>query len=259
MTTTSLSSRSGTLTRALAELAEIQFRLGDWGAAHASMSESLRAARSSALNDEMARALSGLAVIEAAWGRSDACRTHAGQAIALSQCLGRSSAEATAGRALGLLELGLGHTAAAIERLEATAHACEEHPCTRGDAVRCMLELAEALLLHGDSPGARCALARAESRRRPGCWGLLSATARSRAMLAADDDFEQLFRRALACDAAVQQPFERARTELCFGERLLGARRRREARAHLRAALRTFTELDARPWIDRTRRGLAAT
>ena len=65
--------------------------------------------------------------------------------------------------------------------------------------------------------------------------------------------------RALACDAAVQQPFERARTELCFGERLLGARRRREARAHLRAALRTFTELDARPWIDRTRRGLAAT
>jgi Bacterial regulatory proteins, luxR family len=35
---------------------------------------------------------------------------------------------------------------------------------------------------------------------------------------------------------AVPTPFERARTELCFGEWLRRARRRSEARAHLRAA-----------------------
>ena len=78
-------------------------------------------------------------------------------------------------------------------------------------------------------------------------------------MLAAEDAFQTLFCRALAWKAGEHQPFERARTELCFGERLLGARRRREARVRLCAALDTFEALDARPWADRTRRELVAT
>src|SRR5207253_7417217 len=54
-------------------------------------------------------------------------------------------------------------------------------------------------------------------------------------------------------------PFERARTELCFGERLRRARRRREARVPLRAALATFERLGAHPWAARARAELRAT
>jgi DNA-binding NarL/FixJ family response regulator len=53
-------------------------------------------------------------------------------------------------------------------------------------------------------------------------------------------------------------PFERARTELCLGERRRRAGRRVDARVPLRAALSTFEELGARPWADRARAELRA-
>ena len=54
-------------------------------------------------------------------------------------------------------------------------------------------------------------------------------------------------------------PFERARTELCFGERLRRARRRREAREQLRSAAATFERLAAEPWAARAATELRAT
>ena len=54
-------------------------------------------------------------------------------------------------------------------------------------------------------------------------------------------------------------PFERARTELCYGERLRRARRRAEARGQLHAALETFERLGAQPWANRARNELRAT
>ena len=54
-------------------------------------------------------------------------------------------------------------------------------------------------------------------------------------------------------------PFELARTELCYGERLRRARRRADARPHLDLALRTFTELGALSWAASAQRELAAT
>jgi DNA-binding NarL/FixJ family response regulator len=53
--------------------------------------------------------------------------------------------------------------------------------------------------------------------------------------------------------------FERARTELLFGERLRRARRRVEARRQLRSALRTFERLGAAPWANRAMTELTAT
>ncbi|GFJ87415.1 hypothetical protein [Phytohabitans rumicis] len=55
------------------------------------------------------------------------------------------------------------------------------------------------------------------------------------------------------------RPFERARTELLFGEWLRRARRRAEARTHLHAALQVFDRTGARPWAVRARMELAAT
>jgi DNA-binding NarL/FixJ family response regulator len=54
-------------------------------------------------------------------------------------------------------------------------------------------------------------------------------------------------------------PFERARTQLCYGERLRRLRRRADARRHLHEALETFTRLGAQPWAERTRSELRAT
>ncbi|MFW6723724.1 ATP-binding protein [Streptomyces sp. MAR4 CNY-716] len=52
--------------------------------------------------------------------------------------------------------------------------------------------------------------------------------------------------------------FERARTELLFGEHLRRERRRTEARTHLRTALQLFDALAAAPWSDRARAELRA-
>lgn len=230
---------TGALVRALCELAELEFRLGEWTRAYASMGASLRTARACGLRHESARALTGLAQIDAARGRSADCVSHAGEAIRLS--LG-GRAEALANHAIGFLEFGMGRTAAAIEWLE---------PCS--------LDLAEACLLQGDTAGARHALERVERHQGRDCWAVTSALARVRAMLASDEASDALFHSALAWAARGQHPFEQARTELRFGERLRSGRRPREARAHLRAALAAFVALEARPWADRARRELAAT
>ena len=83
-------------------------------------------------------------------------------------------------------------------------------------------------------------------------WAL-TVVARCRGLLAPDDQLD---------DAFAQQaptPFERARTDLCYGERLRRARRRTDAREPLRAALDTFERLGARGWAERAAKELAAT
>ena len=53
-------------------------------------------------------------------------------------------------------------------------------------------------------------------------------------------------------------PFDRARTELCYGERLRRARRRVDAREQLGRASATFHALGATIWAQRAERELAA-
>ena len=54
-------------------------------------------------------------------------------------------------------------------------------------------------------------------------------------------------------------PFERARTQLLYGEWLRRQRRRIDARRPLRAALATFEQHSAAPWADRARGELRAS
>jgi DNA-binding CsgD family transcriptional regulator len=80
-----------------------------------------------------------------------------------------------------------------------------------------------------------------------------------RALLADDAESERLFQAALHMHAQAARPFERARTELAFGEFLRRARRPREAREHLRAALDEFEALGAELWAERARVELRAS
>ena len=66
-------------------------------------------------------------------------------------------------------------------------------------------------------------------------WALARA-ARAEGFVAADDAFAAAFEQALRRHEATPDTFERARSELAYGERLRRARRRGDARAHLRAA-----------------------
>jgi DNA-binding CsgD family transcriptional regulator len=81
---------------------------------------------------------------------------------------------------------------------------------------------------------------------------------RCRGLMAADDDVDELFRTAYAFHDRVPNPWARARTALCYGERLRRAGRRGEARQQLRAAFDAFTRADAGVWADRARDELRA-
>ena len=61
------------------------------------------------------------------------------------------------------------------------------------------------------------------------------------------------FERALRLHEQTPDAFEKARTQLAYGERLRRARNRVLAREQLRDALEAFERLDARPWAERAR------
>ena len=74
---------------------------------------------------------------------------------------------------------------------------------------------------------------------------------RCRGLLSDNEEIDQHFRAALEWHERAPDPFERARTQLCYGERLRRMGRRNDARAALRSALSTFDELAAGPWANR--------
>ncbi|MFB9965558.1 helix-turn-helix transcriptional regulator [Sinosporangium siamense] len=81
----------------------------------------------------------------------------------------------------------------------------------------------------------------------------------SAAMVAPGGRYPRLFEAALATAGAERWPFERARLQLVYGERLRRDRATTEARTQLSAALDTFRSLDARPWVARAGTELRAT
>ena len=89
-------------------------------------------------------------------------------------------------------------------------------------------------------------------------WARATA-ARCRGLLAGEEDFEAHFAQALRLHDEMPTPFERARTQLCLGERLRRTRRRKDARAPLKDALASFEQLGAAPWAARARSELEAS
>jgi DNA-binding CsgD family transcriptional regulator len=61
------------------------------------------------------------------------------------------------------------------------------------------------------------------------------------------------FREALRLHTQDERPFERARTELVYGETLRRRRQPKEAREHLRTALELFEQAGATLWAERAR------
>ncbi len=127
---------------------------------------------------------------------------------------------------------------AAVDRVEAAVHA---------DQMQTARLWAEDLQRFADCTGQPWALA---------------AALHGRAVLAGrsgDDGTDALFDSALAVHAETDRPFDRARTQLAYGEHLRRARKRVASRDHLRAALETFEDLRAAPWSERAAQELRAS
>jgi DNA-binding CsgD family transcriptional regulator len=125
--------------------------------------------------------------------------------------------------------------------------------------MRCIPDLVEAAVRLGRPEEVAAPLARfaawAGAMRQPWIDALL---ARCEAMTAPDAEAERHYLRALALHEPKARPFERARTELMFGEWLRRSRRKTDARVHLTGALQTFDELGSQPWAARARAELGA-
>jgi DNA-binding CsgD family transcriptional regulator/tetratricopeptide (TPR) repeat protein len=239
---------------------EVRRRLGRPAEAVADATEALALSEDTGQPSNAGLARWLLALIDAAQGRSADCRGHVAGMLSLKGPSEAESLRIYSSQALGFLALGAGELDEAAHHLSAVDLLHREtggaHPLI--DSYE--QDLIEVLIRLGRVEEADGALATFAARaERCGAPWPAAAAARCRGLLADDDAFEDHFAEALAWHARTPTPFERARTELCQGERRRRARRAREARVPLTAALQTFEALGAEPWADKARRELRAT
>jgi DNA-binding CsgD family transcriptional regulator/tetratricopeptide (TPR) repeat protein len=158
-------------------------------------------------------------------------------------------------QALCVLELGQGNYSQAREH--AWSVFSED---AAGYANRSLADLVEAAVRAGDRGAAGSGLARlserAEASRTPCALGVL---ARARALLATDDEAEDLFQESVAQLAGTEVATELARTRLTYGEWLRRSNRRLDAREQLRSAYDSFAAMGAGAFARRARTELVAT
>ncbi|MET8309672.1 AAA family ATPase [Micromonospora sp. NPDC005173] len=249
------SGMGGWLPTALHLLARVEMTLGQHDAASMHAAEGLRLAEGYDLTHRAAHLRAVLATLAAVRGEEEQARRLARDAMSYTQPRGIGRATADALWALGLLDLGLGRADAALQRFEA-ARAASGHPLF---GAFLLPDLVEAAVRAGRPERAaepeRLLDEWAETTGRP---ALAALAHRCRALTASDGEAEQHFGSAVRLHrggSAVDQ----ARTGLLYGEWLRRARRKLEARGHLRDALDTFTALGAEPWAHRARAELRAS
>jgi DNA-binding CsgD family transcriptional regulator len=250
----------GDLAYVLFHLAELEFRTGRLAPAYAAAQEATRLAGQTGRDQLLMADQTILATVEAVMGRADDARTHATHALALAGATFNHSFVARANAALGLLELSLGRAHEAVAALELVERTMARSDCVEPGVVEWLPDLIEAYIRADRIDDARLRLERWErlAAQTQRLWAL-AAAARYRGLLAADVDIDAHFGQALALHRRTPSAFERARTELCYGERLRRAGRRVDARIRLRSALEAFERLGAVPWAERTRAELHAT
>ena len=230
-----------------------------WELARAHYDESARVARETTQFTFFAGSTAGLAWLDALEGRADECRAHAAEALELAERYGMGFYKAWSMIALGQLELGLGRPDAALGQLMSCEAFLAEISINDPDLSPAP-DIVDALVRLGRLPEAREVADRyqptADAKGQPFA---LARAARARALLAGDDRYVEEYQAAIRYHEATPDIFERARTQLYFGERLRRKRRRVEARQQLRAALKAFDQLGAAPWAERAMTELQAS
>ncbi|MBB5076905.1 LuxR family transcriptional regulator [Nonomuraea endophytica] len=230
----------GALPDALQALAQIQVVAGLHRDAEASVAEAAAIARDTGLRRRAGQLDTVLARIAAIEGDEERCL----ELTRHSTATGRVAADTM----LSLLDLGLGRPQEALDRLLAARQGPGGHA---GVLMGATGDLVEAAVRVGAPEAAREPLrALREWSAAGGQPWALSMAERCLALLTDD---EAHFARAVQLHEGTSRPFERARTELLYGEWLRRERRRADARGLLGSALETFERLRARPWAERAR------
>ncbi|WP_433332598.1 LuxR C-terminal-related transcriptional regulator [Spirillospora sp. CA-294931] len=236
----------GQLPSVLQSLAQVQIAVGRHQDAEATVGEAIALARDTGFERRVGRLEATLARVAAIEGDEE----RLGSLIELAPPPGGGNADT----ALSLLDLGLGRYDAALRRLDAIVQGPRGHS---SGTVYATGDLVETAVRAGEPERALPALERflawAEAGGQP--WARAVAL-RCRALV---DDAEKPYVQALELHEQATRPFERARTELLYGEWLRRARRRSDARVPLKSAIAVFDRLRAAPWAERARAELRAT
>jgi DNA-binding CsgD family transcriptional regulator len=246
------------LAYALAQSSHFRGLSGDWQRAAADAEEGAALAQALELKNLEADCIANLVRLEARRGDEVRSREHVAAVGPVLSAAGMVSTTLQIECSLGLLELALDRLDDAVVRLGSAA----EEIARRGFAERDLTpepDLVEALVRAGRDAEAAEALERWAAAPRAALPWAPQLVERCRGLLASEDDVDGHMLEALRLHADTDEPFARARTLLCYGERLRRSGRRREARERIREAERLFDTLGARPWSDRARRELRAS
>ncbi|WP_242587341.1 LuxR family transcriptional regulator [Streptomyces sp. MST-110588] len=227
------------LPRVLRLLAQAQLAAGLYREATGSVTEAQDIARSTGVEHQIAPLNAVLAHIAAIEGDEERCRR-----------LAAASPPAAAGCALGLLHLGHGRYQDAVRALRDVTGLTPGYPSVAALMSADLVEAAVRAELPAAAPLEQFT-SWATATRQP--WARAVA---ERARGLAEGTEEPL---AAAVRLHTGRPFERARSELSYGEWLRRQRRRTDARPLLKSALETFERLKAACWAERARTELRAT
>ncbi|MEJ3653158.1 AAA family ATPase [Actinomycetes bacterium KLBMP 9759] len=243
---------------ALAQHAHMQTMLGNHRQALASGTEAVQIAQATGQPYWERYAYAALANLSAIEGDEQRCHERAAAAdLGPDAAAGASAGSMWGHTALALLDLGFGRVNEAYARLQAVLDGPTHHHAAVLRSVPDLVDSAVRLGRPHDVADAVELYARwARTMSVPWIDALL---ARCHAMTTSGPDAEQHYLRALHLHEPRSRPFERARTELYYGEWLRRSRRSNEARAHLSTALHVFDELGSTPWASRARTELGAT
>jgi DNA-binding CsgD family transcriptional regulator len=240
----------GLLASVLMIRSRAQLMLGRHREARTAAAEGLRIAADTGQHRIRVYLATVLALLAAIEGDEAACTELTEEALARG--VPPSSVHAAGAR--GLLDLGLGRHEAALSRLSDVVAG----PNRQG-AIASLPDLVEAAVRAGDPDLGRDAAAwYADWARQIGLPWAEAIALRCAALLAPDDAADAAFAQAVELHRKGGAPFERARTELLYGEWLRRSRRRNDARVQFHSALEAFERLGAAPWAERVRSELRA-
>jgi DNA-binding CsgD family transcriptional regulator len=236
----------------------VDLELGRWPAALAGAEEAVELSREMVGGAMLASSLAALAQVEASMGRTEQTRAHAAESLALCKQLNAWAVEPEPVLALASLALSLGDHETAVGVWSQTTVDIREWVLEPG------WEHLDDVMIEASVRAGRLGQAERElddlqqKASRTGRTWAHAVAARCRGLLAPAAEIDEHFVNALEWHAQAPLPFARARTELCYGERLRRARRRSDAREQLVRASATFHALGATIWAQRAERELAA-
>jgi DNA-binding CsgD family transcriptional regulator len=199
--------------------------------------------------------VSYLAMVDAVRGAEQLMREHNEEQRALVASSGPTRITANVAYAEGLLDLGLGRPSEALERLLVPIRTVQ--PRSNPVVVRAVPDAVEAATrahqIDEVAEEFKTYESWVERFPHPTRRALLE---RCRALID-ESNAERHYADALSVDGIA--PFDRARTELLYGEWLRRNRRRIDARVRLRSAFDAFEQLGVTPWANRARAELRAS